>query len=210
MPTRRAALAASAALAALAVTTLAQAEDWPHKPVRIVVPFGAGGNTDIIARLVAQRLGESLGQQFVVENRPGASGAIAAASVARSPPDGYTLLMAALPQIAIVPAMTKTPYDPVRDFVPISNIGTNPLVLAVHPSIPADNFAALVDYARGRPSGLTFASSGPGTVASLATIMLSRRAGLKLIEVSYKGGGAAPLADVIGATSTCTSPTSPT
>jgi tripartite-type tricarboxylate transporter receptor subunit TctC len=156
-----------------------------------------GGNTDIIARVIAQRLGEAFGQQFVVENRPSASGAVGAEAVARSPADGYTLLVAALSQIAIVPAMMKTSYDPVKSFAPISNIGTNPFVLAVHPSIPANTVGEFVAYARSQPDKLAYVSTGPGTMVHLSTLLFSERARLQMIPVSYKGGGAAPLTDLI-------------
>src|SRR5215468_6724849 len=122
---------------ALSLPAQAQAQDWPQRPVRIIVPFPAGGNSDAVARIVAQRLSDVFGQQFVVESRPGAGGALAAESVARAPADGYTLFMATLGQIAVIPKISKVPYDPVRDLVPISNIGTNPFVLVINPSVPA-------------------------------------------------------------------------
>src|SRR5215467_13015762 len=112
----------------------AQSQVWPQRPVRIIVPFAPGGNTDVIARIIAPHLGEAFGRQFVVENRPGAAGAIGGEVVARAPADGYTLLMATLGQIAIAPALANTSYDPQKDFVAISKIGSNPFVLTVHPS----------------------------------------------------------------------------
>src|SRR5262245_22107593 len=114
----------------------AQTEAWPQRPVTIIVPFAPGGNTDGIARIMAQQLGDAFGQQFVVENRAGAGGVLAAEAVARAVPDGYTLFLATAPQIAIAPAISKKRYDPIKDFAPISNIATNPFVLAVHPSLP--------------------------------------------------------------------------
>src|SRR5712692_7197093 len=113
-------LASIVIIAALGLAPRAQSQDWPHKPVRIVVPYAPGGNTDGIARIVAQRLGEAFGQQFIIDNRTGANGAIAAEAVARAPADGYTLFVTAMAILAVVPAMTRTSYDPVRDFVPIS------------------------------------------------------------------------------------------
>jgi tripartite-type tricarboxylate transporter receptor subunit TctC len=181
-------LASFAVFALLTLVQPAQSEGWPQRPVRILVPFGAGGNTDIITRIMAQHLGEVFGQQFVVETRPGAAGAIAAEAVARAPADGYTLLMATLPQIAIVPAMTKTPYDPVKDLVPISNIGTNPFVLIVHPSIPANNVAEFVEYARKKPDKLTYVAAGAGSLTHLAMVLFLKRAGIEMIPVMYKGG----------------------
>jgi tripartite-type tricarboxylate transporter receptor subunit TctC len=174
----------------------AHAQEWPQKPVRIVVSFAPGGNSDIVARLTGQRLSEALGQQFVVENRPGASGAIAAETVARAPADGYTLLMGNVPVIAITPALAKVSYDPVKDFAPISAVGANPLVLVVHPSIPAATIEEFVAYARARPRQLTYVSSGVGSIVHLAMALFLKRADLEMIPVSYKGG-AAPLTDVI-------------
>jgi tripartite-type tricarboxylate transporter receptor subunit TctC len=185
-----------AALAAVGWARAARSEPWPRKPVRIVVPFAAGGNSDIVTRIVAQQLGEALGHQFVVENRPGASGALAAEAVVRAPADGYTLFMATLPQIAIVPVITRTSYDPVKDFAPISNIGTNPFVLVVHPSMKVDTVRELVDYARRQPNELSYVASGVGSLPHLSMVLFLKRAGLGMIPVMYKGG-AAPLTDVI-------------
>src|SRR5215831_13266734 len=122
-------LIVSLVAAAAATARPAQAEDWPQRPVRIIVPFAAGGSSDVAGRIVAQRLSDAFGQQFVVENRPGASGVLAAETVARAPADGYTLLMGSTAQISVTPQLQKTPYDPVRDFAPISIVGTNPFVL---------------------------------------------------------------------------------
>ena len=196
MQTPKALLALLTALAALSLGQPAQSQVWPQKPVKIIVPFAPGGNTDGIARLIAQPLGERLGQQFVVENRPGAAGAIAAEAVARSGADGHTLLMGTPSQIAIVPAMTKTAYDPVKDFAPISVVGTNPYVLVVHPSIPVATVAELVDYARKQPDKLAYAAPVFGGLSHLSMVLFLKRAGLEMTPVSYKGG-AAPLADVI-------------
>jgi tripartite-type tricarboxylate transporter receptor subunit TctC len=184
-----------AIVAALGLAGQARAENWPQRPVRIIVPFAPGGNTDGIARIVGQRLSEAFAQQFVVENRPGAGGAIAAQAAARSPPDGYTLFVSSVSMLAILPAMTKTPYDPVKDFAPISNIGTNPYVLIVHPALPVNTVADFVDYVRARPQKLTFVATY-GSVGHLTTMLFLKRAGLDMIPVSYKGG-AAPLTDVI-------------
>jgi tripartite-type tricarboxylate transporter receptor subunit TctC len=174
----------------------AQSQEWPQKPVRIVVSFAAGGNSDIVARLIGQRLSEAFAQQFVIENRPGASGAIAAEAVARAPADGHTLLMGNVPVIAITPALSKVSYDPVKDFAPISAVGTNPVVLVAHPSIPAANIAEFVGYVRARPRQLTYVSSGVGSIVHLAMALFLKRAELEMTPVSYKGG-AAPLTDVI-------------
>ena len=196
MQKKKAWLSLFVAFFAVAFAAPAQSEEWPQRPVRIIVPFPAGGNSDAVARIIAQRLGEAFGQQFVVESRPGAGGALAAESVARSPADGYTLFMATLGQIAVIPKISKTSYDPVRDLVPISNIGTNPFVLVVNTSVPATNVREFVDYARSRPDKLTYVSAGAGSMVHLSMAMFLHRAGIDMIPVSYKGG-AAPLTDVI-------------
>jgi tripartite-type tricarboxylate transporter receptor subunit TctC len=196
-------LAPSAALGLLAVLGFAQPAQseasqasWPQKPVRIVTPFAAGGNTDGNARIIAQHLGEAFGQQFIVDHRPGASGAIAAETVARSPADGYTLFLAALPQFAIVPVLVKTSYDPAKDFVPISNVGTNPFVLVVHPDMPAMTLPEFIDHARRQNGKLAYAASGAGSLSHLAMALFVKRAGIEMVAVTYKGG-AAPLTDVL-------------
>ncbi len=197
MFTRRMLLASSvAALTTLGQIASAQSQAWPQRPVKVIVPFAAGGNTDGLARLISQHLSEVFGQQFVVENRAGAGGAIAAEFVARSPADGYTLFVSALPQIAIVPAMTKVPYDPVKDFIPISNIATNPFVLAVHPGMPAKSLAEFIDYVRARPAQLSYASAGVGSVTHLSMALFLKMAGLEMIHVAYKGNAPA-MSDVI-------------
>src|SRR5262245_59112464 len=164
-----------------------------QKPVKIIVPFAPGGNSDGIARLIAQPLGEAFGQQFVVENRPAA---VAAEAVARSSADGHMLLMGSPSQIAILPVTTKTAYDPVKDFAPISVIGTNPYVLVVHPRIPANTLAEFVDYARGRPDKLDYVAPVFGGLSHLTTVLFLKRAGLEMTPVSYEGG-AGPLSYVI-------------
>ena len=185
-----------AVLAALAWGDAAQSQTWPQKPVRIVVPFAPGGNTDGIARLIAQPLGEAFGQQFLVENKPGAAGAIATEMVARSPGDGYTLLMGTPSQIAIVPQLTKTPYDPVKDLAPISVIGTNPYVLVVNARLPVQTLAEFIAHVRRQPVKVAYAAPVFGGLSHLSMIVFMKRAGLEMTPVSYKGG-AAPLADVV-------------
>jgi len=141
-------------------TAQAQAQVWPQRPVTVIVPFAAGGNTDTIARMTAQRLSEAFGKPFVVENRSGAGGAIAAEMTARARPDGYTLFIAALPVMAIVPAMTKVRYNPQKDFAPISIIATNPFVLVVNKDIPVKTLQEFVDYVRARQGQLSYSSGG--------------------------------------------------
>jgi tripartite-type tricarboxylate transporter receptor subunit TctC len=196
MRTQKVFLASLVVVAAVVAGEPAWSQTWPQKPVRIVVPFAPGGNTDGIARLIAQPLGETFGQLFVVENRPGAAGAIAAEAVARAPADGQTLLMGTPSQIAIIPAMTKTPYDPVKDLAPISVIGTNPYVLVVHAGIPVRTLAELAAYARRQPDKLAYAAPVFGGLSHLSMLLFLKRAGLEMTPVSYKGG-AAPLADVV-------------
>ena len=196
MTTRRLFLARAAALASMGLARPAHAQAWPQKPVKVVVPFPPGGNTDGIARVIGQHLGERLGQQFVIENKGGAMGAIAAQEVARAAADGYTLFFPALPQIAIFPAMTKVTYDPVKDFAPISNVGTNPFVLVVHPSVPVRTLQEFVDYVRAQPGKLAHGSGGTGTLSHLSMALFAKRAGLDMVHVPYKGGGPA-MADLI-------------
>jgi tripartite-type tricarboxylate transporter receptor subunit TctC len=193
-------LAAAGLAATLIVGTLgpashAQDEEWPQRPVKIIVPFPPGGMIDGTARIVAQRLGQALGRRFVVENRPGASGALAAEAVVRAPADGYTLFVAALPQIAILPALSKPSYDPIADFAPISNIATSPFVLVVNPNFPAKSLSEFVTYVRAQPGNIAYASVGVGTLTHLSMALFLRRAGLEMIHVTYKS--TAPISEVI-------------
>ncbi len=169
---------------------------WPQKPVRVVVPFPPGGVTDSIARITAEWLTQRLGQPVVAENRPGASGAIAADLVARSEPDGYTLFSAATPQLAIVPHVQKINYDPIKDFTPISIVGTNPFALGCNHKVPGATLKEFVDHVKARPGELSYASPGSGSVGHLSMALFLARAGLKMEAVLYKGGGPA-IADVI-------------
>jgi len=164
--------------------------------VKVVVPFPPGGVTDSLARITADWLTQRLGQPVIAENRPGASGAIAAELVARADADGYTLLSAATPQLAIVPHVQKINYDPVKDFAPISIVGTNPFALGCNRKIAADSLKSLVDYARAHPGELSYASPGSGSVGHLTMELFLARAGLKMEAVLYKGGGPA-IADVV-------------
>lgn len=203
---RRRVLAGSLAFCALGVLSAAapaqaqapgQAQAWPQRPIRIIVPFAAGGNTDSIARLTAERLSQSLGQQVMVDNKPGANGLIAAELAVKAAPDGYTLLMAPMPLVAVLPVVTKTPYDPIKDFVPISNIGSNPFVLGVHAAVPARNVREFVAYIKANPGKYNYASGGSGSVSHLSASLFVTRAGLDMTHVSYKGGAPA-VADLLG------------
>jgi hypothetical protein len=162
-------------VAALHVQSLAQSQTWPQRPVRIIVPYAAGGNSDGMARIVAQRLTETFGQQFIVENRLGANGAIASEAVARAPADGYTLLWGATPPITIAPAMTKVSYDPVKDFAPISAVGINAFVLLVNKDLPVKSVAEFVAYVRAQPNKLAYAEGSAGSLTHLS--MARQRAG---------------------------------
>ncbi len=192
--TRRAALISVAA--SLSAPSWAQTT-WPQRPIRLLVPFPPGGNTDGIARITAERLGQALGQTVVVENRAGGNGAIAADALVKAAPDGYTLLMAAMPVLAILPAISKTSFDPLRDFVPISIVGSNPFVMAVHKSVPATNVRDFAEFIRKNPGKFNYASGGSGTVSHLSAALFAKRANLDMAHVSYKGGGPA-VVDLLG------------
>lgn len=169
---------------------------WPERPVRIIVPFAAGGNTDVIARIAGEHLSKAFGQQFVIENRPGAGGVPAAEAVARAEPDGYTLMIAATPQLVIAPALQKVAFDSTKDFTPIKNVGTNPFVMVVHQSVPAKNLAELIAYGQANKGKLSYASAGAGSISHLASAMLFQRAGVEATHVPYRGNAPA-LNDVI-------------
>ena len=178
---------AGAACLAVAGAALAQAPKYPVKPVRMLVGFAPGGATDIVARLLAPGLGESLGQQVVVENRPGASSQIAGELVARSAPDGHTLLMTTQTLMTSQMIERKTYPDLVKDFAPVSLSGTSPLILVVHPSVPAKSVKDLVALARKRPGEMNYASGGLGTTPHMAGELMASQAKLKLVHVPYKG-----------------------
>jgi tripartite-type tricarboxylate transporter receptor subunit TctC len=174
----------------------AQAQTWPLRPVRIIVPYAAGGNSDSMARIVAQRLSETLGQPFIVENRVGANGALASEAVARSPADGYTLLWAVTPPMTISPAMGKLNYDPVNDFAPISAVAVNGFVLLVNKNFPPRSVAEFISYVKTQPQKLAYAEGTAGSVTHLAMALFLKRAGLDMTNVSYRGNAPA-LNDVI-------------
>ncbi|MBI2296923.1 MAG: tripartite tricarboxylate transporter substrate binding protein [Betaproteobacteria bacterium] len=170
----------------------AGAQPFPSKPIRLVLPYPPGGGTDTIARPLAQRLSEHLGQQVVVDNRGGAGGAIGMELVARSAPDGYTIVLAITAQLAVnVSLFRKLPYDPVRDYAPITLLGSGTYVLVVHPSLPVKSVKELIALARARPGELAYSSSGNGSGGHLAAELLKNMAGIKMLHVPYKGGGPA-------------------
>jgi tripartite-type tricarboxylate transporter receptor subunit TctC len=183
-PSWLAALTWSLALAA----GLAQAQDYPNKPVRVVVPLSPGGSTDAVLRMLVPKLAEALGQAVVIENRPGAGGNLGADVVAKSTPDGYTLLVGTSTSHGVNPTLYgKMPYDAVRDFVPITLIGHVPFVLMAHPSLAVRSVPELVRLAREKPGQLSYASSGNGTSSHLAMEMLKTMAGINILHVPYKG-----------------------
>jgi tripartite-type tricarboxylate transporter receptor subunit TctC len=189
-------------LAVLAVALLwslqAAAQSWPAKPVRIVVPLGAGGFADVPARILAPKLGAQFGgAAFVVENRPGAGSTIGADHVAKSEPDGHTLLFTATPHVISAWLYKKLPYDALSSFVPVALIASGPYVLVVHPELPVNSVAELVAAAKAQPGKIDYASSGNGSAQHLVTALFATAAGINLNHVPYKGSGAA-MQDVLG------------
>jgi tripartite-type tricarboxylate transporter receptor subunit TctC len=187
--------------AALAVTAIAGAENYPARPIRVFVPIPPGGAPDIAARVIGQHLSEILKQPVVVENRPGANGTIAGDTVAKSAPDGYTLLLTMDTTIVVNPHLySRQPYSPQTDLVPITGIATNAFMMTINPSVPVKDFSEFIDYARKANPPLNYASGGNGSQHHLTMEMLKQRAGINLIHVPYKGGAAATMATVAGET----------
>jgi tripartite-type tricarboxylate transporter receptor subunit TctC len=186
------------AIAALAFAGAASAQTWPAKPIKIIVPYPPGGTSDILARSLAPKLQETFGQPSVVENKPGATGNVGADFVAKSPPDGYTLLLADIGSLAISPSVfTTLPFDPVKDFAPVVMVAYSPHLLVVHPSVPAKDARELIALAKAKPDSLNFAVSGIGGANHLAGIDFAQRAGIKWTYIPYKGGSQA-LTDMVG------------
>jgi tripartite-type tricarboxylate transporter receptor subunit TctC len=162
-------------------------DGWPQRPLRLVVPFPAGSSTDIIARIVAQKLSHRLGQQIVIENRAGASGNIGADAVAKATPDGYTIGIATASTHAVAASLSPNlPYDPIRDFAPVAMIGSQPYVLVLHPALPAHNLAELIALAKAKPGTLNYGSAGVASLAHLATELFASMAGVNIVHVPYK------------------------
>ncbi|HTP96145.1 MAG TPA: tripartite tricarboxylate transporter substrate binding protein [Burkholderiales bacterium] len=185
------------ALIALALAPLCAAQSYPTRPVRMVVPFAAGGSTDIVGRTVAQKLTEALGATFIVDNRPGGSTMIGTELVAKAPPDGYTLLVVPAPFTINPSLQPKVPYDALADFTPITLINTTPLVLAVNPGVPARSVKELIALARAKPGVLNYGSSGIGGSNHLAGELFNAMARVSIMHVPYKGNAPA-LADLVG------------
>ena len=197
---RRLLLSAALVLAGSCALAGAKAEDnYPSKPVRIIVSFSAGGPTDIVARVMGAKMGDLLGQQFVVENRVGAGGNIGADQVAKSPPDGYTLLMATVSTHAINPGLYRNmPYDPVRDFAPVAQVGVTPTLLGVHPSLPATEVKSLVALIKQNPGKYSYGSSGLGSILHLCGEQFKALAGgINIVHVPYRGS-APMMSDLVG------------
>ena len=185
------------AAAAWALTTGAYAQDYPTRAVKIIVPFSPGGAVDGPTRIVAQKLSERLGQQVVVENKPGAGATLGAAEVAKSAPDGYTLLLASQTNAISASLYPKLAFDPIEDFAPVMLIGEEPGVLVVHPSFPAKSFDEFIAYVRANPGKVDYASSGNGSGQHLFAAMLASMAGLQMNHIPYRGSGQAT-ADLLG------------
>lgn len=181
------ALRAAAAALVFAALPAGAADEYPTRPVRIVVPFAPGGGTDIVGRILAQRLSERLGQGFIVDNRPAGSGIIGADLVAKAQPDGHTLLFAFSSLASSAKLFSKLPYDPIRDFAPVALATTSPLVLYVHPSVPARDVREFIAYAKANPDKLNYGSSGLGSSPHLATELLMSMAGIQMTHIPYKG-----------------------
>ena len=186
-------IAATALLASLGSpqVALAQAQAFPSKPIRLVVPYSPGGLPDTVARILSQRLTEALGQSVVVDNKPGAGGAVAAAALAQAPADGHTLLVTDGSMLAITPLLSRKPaYDPEKDFVPVSLVGTAPLFLALHPSVKADTLDELIALAKARPGTLNYGSSGTGSIHHLTAEAMKQGLGIFMTHIPFKGSGA--------------------
>jgi tripartite-type tricarboxylate transporter receptor subunit TctC len=180
-----------AAICLVPFATAAAAQPYPSRPVRMIIPFASGGGSDAVGRVISQALSASLGQGFVVENRTGAGGAIGADTVAKSAPDGYTLLLGSTSEIVhLVNVSTKVPYDPVKDFAPVSLVGSVPMALTVNEALPASSVQELVKLAKAQPGKLSFGSGGTGTTTHLAVELFAATMGIKMTHVPYKGSGA--------------------
>ena len=190
----------SAIFAVLALAAgLAQSQQYPTKPVRIIAPFAPGGGTDFIARLIAQKLTERLGHQVIVENKPGASGNLGAEFAVKSAPDGYTLLLVA-GSYTVNPSLYKLSFDPVNDITPVIQLSQGPFVVAVHPSVPANDLKELIELARRQPDKLSYASAGSGSITHLASELFLDMAKVKIVHIPYKGTGPALNDTIAGST----------
>ena len=179
------------AIAGLVVATPVPAQNYPARPVRMIVPFSPGGATDVPARILAQRLSEAFGHQIVIDNRPGAGGVLGADAVAKASPDGYTLLLTATTHVISASLYKSLPYDAIRDFAPVMLIGSGPNVLTVHPSLPAKNVRELIALAKARPGKIDYASSGNGSAQHLFGALFMSMADIRMTHIPYKGSAPA-------------------
>ena len=182
-------------LLAIAVSAAAQ-QAYPNKPIRFITPYAPGGSTDFIVRLFGQKLTESWGQQVLVDNRPGGNTIIGSEALVKSPPDGYTIMLAGTPHV-VNPSMLSTPYDAIKDFAPVATVTSNETILVVHPSVPANTLQELIALAKARPGQLNYATSSTGGPTHLAAEFFNILAGVKTQHIPYKGGGPA-VTDLIG------------
>jgi tripartite-type tricarboxylate transporter receptor subunit TctC len=178
----------------------AVAQSWPSRPVRLVVGFAPGGAADFVARSLAEPLSRSLGQSIIVENKPGAGSSIAAESVARSAPDGYTFLIASPSSILVNPLLTKTPFQPMRELIAVTKVSSSPLVAAVNPALHVFSLKELIQYAKANPGKLNVGSSGNGSAPHLAAVLFQRLAGIEMVHIPYKGGGPSMMSLLAGET----------
>ena len=200
MMTLRSWIAATVVVVGATLASVAAAQSWPTKPIRLIVTFPAGGGTDLVARIVAPKLSEALGQQVIVDNRAGAGGILGTEIAVKSPADGYTLLLAAAGATTIAPnlyAKDKVPFDPINDLQPITLVATVPFIITTNPAVPATNLRELIAYAKANPDKLNFGSSGNGGSPHLAGELFERVAGVKMVHVPYKGLAPA-IADLLG------------
>jgi tripartite-type tricarboxylate transporter receptor subunit TctC len=183
---------------AVFVAPICLAQNYPAKPVRAIIPWPSGGASDVVGRIVAQKLAEQLGQQVVVDNRGGANGAIGTAQAAKAAPDGYTVLVGGMSELVLNPQITKVPYDTMRDFAPVSSLAFGYYVMVVHPSLPATSVKELVALAKSRPGELKYASGGTGSNLSLVAELFKTTTGVDIAHIPYKGGGPAGVAVLSG------------
>ena len=191
-------IAGLVALGSVVSGQAATAQNYPTKPIRLIVPFAPGGGTDITARAVAQKLGESWGQTVVPDNRPGANGTIGVDITAKSAPDGYTITMISSSHAVNVGLYTKLPYDLLRDLAPVTQATSQPYVMVIHPSVPAKSVKEFIAYAKSKPGGVNYGSSGTGGIAHLGGALLGFIAGIEMVHIPYKGGAPSTLDLIAG------------
>jgi tripartite-type tricarboxylate transporter receptor subunit TctC len=189
---------AGMAIAVAVAAMPANAQGYPSRPMRLVVPFPPGGSVDVVGRLLAAKLSESLGQQMVVDNRSGASGVIGTENVMNAPPDGHTLLINTIPFVSNQFMMARSPYDPLRDFVAVSHVASAPAFVTVHPSVPVRTIAELIALAKAKPGQLNYSTAGVGTNPHIAGELFNLLAGVEIVAVHFKGGGPADTAVIAG------------